>query len=151
MRRHALISFLAALCWTLTSRAADKPVVFNHIVHQRTEVDNLVHEHFDKLYDVVDIDDRQHAYVPPKGIHGFGVPPAPVYFEGRCIRGNVLVLYLITTDGLMASPYVAKSADPRLSELALERMRGRRFKTAQLDGKPISSVAATVIKYSCPA
>lgn len=152
MRNHISISFVAALLsWSVTSRAADKPVVFNHVSHQRTAVDKLVHEHFGKLYEVVDVDDREHAYTPPKGTHGFGAPPPPVYVDGRCIRGNVLVLYVITIEGVVTSPYVAKSANPLLSKFAIARMSERRFQTAQVDGKSVSSVAATQITFSCSA
>src|SRR5262249_48981588 len=126
MRDHIFISFFAVLlCWSIVSAANDKPVVFNHISHQLTELAHLVHKHFDNLYEVVDIDDQQHAYTPPKGIHGFGTPSPPVFFEGRCIRGNVLILHVITLEGLVASPHVAKSTDPLLSKFAIERMNAR--------------------------
>jgi hypothetical protein len=152
MWRHTFISLLATLlCWSVASAGADKPVVVNHISDQRTKIDDLIHKHFGKLYEVVDVSDREHAYVPPKGIYGFGAPPAPVYVEGRCIRGNVLILHVITIEGLVASPYVARFTDPFLSKFAIERMSEKRFRTAQLDGKSVSSIAATRITFRCPA
>jgi len=152
MLHYTSISFVAILlCWSVVSTAADKPRVFNHISGQRTEVDNLVHEYFGNLYDVVDIDDRQHAYVPPRGTHGFGAPPAPVFIGGRCIRGDVLVHYVITIEGLVSSPYVGKSSDPLLSNFAIERVSKRRFRAAQVDGKSVSSIAATRVVFSCPS
>jgi hypothetical protein len=151
MRDHTFISFLAMLlCWSVVLAAPDKPVVFNHISGQRTEIDNLIHQHFGKLYEVVDVDDREHAYTPPKGTQGFGALPPPVYVDGRCIRGNVLVLFVITIEGLVTSPYVAKAGNPLLSKFAIERMSEKRFRTAQVDGKPVSSVASTRITFGCP-
>jgi hypothetical protein len=75
--------------------AADKPVVFNHISGQRTEIDELVHEHFDKMYNVVDFTDREHVYAYPKPASGFG-PPQPVYVDKRCVAGSALLIYVIT-------------------------------------------------------
>ena len=151
MWRRTFISSLATLlCWSAASAGADKPVVFNHIVHQRTEVDDLVHQHFEKLYEVVDIDDREHAYTPPKGIYGFGTPSPPFYSNGHCISGKVLILYVITIEGLVTSAYVATSTDPLLSKFAIERINVRRFRTAQVDGQSVSSVAATQMTFRCP-
>src|SRR5260221_2474682 len=127
MRQHTSASFLAILLsCSVASMAADKPVVFNHISGQRTKADNLIHEHFGTLYEVVDVDDREHVYTPPRGTRGFGALPPPVYVDGRCIRGNVLVVYVITIEGAVASPYAARSTNPLLSKFAIERMSERR-------------------------
>lgn len=148
MSRHIFI--LALLCWVDGLFAADKAVIFNHISGQRTEFDNLAHAHFGKQYRVVDVDDREHTYVRPRSKHGFGRAP-PVYIENKCVRGNVLVLYVIAIDGSVASPYVAKSINPLLSEIAVQSVSVRRFYPAQLNGKSVSTLAASQINFRCPA
>jgi len=150
MRTCTLIAFLMALLWPIAYAAADENVIFNHTSDQHNELDDLVHEHFGKQYTVVDIDDGERGYVKPQGTNGFG-PTPPVYVNNHCIHGNVLVLYVITTGGLVSAPYAAKSSDPLLSDIAVRLMSESRFRPAQVEGKPVSSVAGTWLLFGCSA
>ena len=140
---------LALVVASVSASAGDKPVVFNHVSGQRTEIDEAVHEHFDKVYAVVDFTDQDHTYTYPKASSGFG-PPQPVYVDSRCLSGNVLVAYVITAAGTVTSAYALKSTDPTLAKIAAQRMEVRRFQPAQLDGKPVSTIAATRFAFPCP-
>jgi hypothetical protein len=73
-----LIVVLALAVDSLSTPAANRPLVFNHISGQRTDIDQAVHEHFDKFYEVVDFTDRDHTYAYPRPSRGFG-PTQPVY------------------------------------------------------------------------
>jgi hypothetical protein len=134
---------------SLSASAADKPVVFNHVSGQRTLMDEAVHEHFEKTYAVVDFTDREHTYTYPKPSSGFG-PTQPVYVDNRCLSGNVSVVYVITVAGTVTSAYALKFTDPALAKVAVQRMEARRFQPAQLDGKPVSTIAATQFAFPCP-
>jgi hypothetical protein len=109
-----------------------------------------MHDHFGGLYAVVDVDDRKQSYVGPKGISGFG-PTPPVYDEAQCVPGSVLVVYVITTEGLVTSLYAVRATNSLLSEIAAHKMSERRFQPAQLEGEPISTVAASRFTFKCPA
>ena len=129
--------------------AAERSTVFNLTTSQRTELDDVVHEHFGKLYEVVDVNVRGRIFTNAKGISGFG-PTKPVYVEDRCVRGNVLVLYVIAADGSVASAYAAKSTDRLLSDLAVQSMTERRFQPAQVDGRVVPIVAGSSFIFNCP-
>lgn len=144
------IAVFALLCLSIASDAAERPTVLNPIKGHRAELDLLVHEHLDKLYEVKDIDVTGHVYRNPKGIGGFGAT-APVYVEGHCISGNVVVVYVITLEGSVGSVYAATATDPVLSKVAVQSMAKRRFEPAQLDGKPVSTTAASPFVFRCPA
>lgn len=143
------ITFVALLCGSIASSAAEKPIIFNPFKGHLTESDSLVHEHFDALYEVRDVNVDEHTYRNPKGISGFG-PTAPVYVEGRCVSGNVVVLFVITVEGLVSSAHAAKTTDPVLSKVAVQSMAERQFQPAQLDGKRVSTTAGSRFVFSCP-
>ena len=150
MLRRAFIALLVSLCGSVAWAAADKPVVFIHLSVPRTELDDLAYKYFDRLYNVVAVDDREHAYSFPKGTSGFGPTPA-AYIGNRCVAGKVLTLYVITDMGLVTSAYAVKSTDPALAQIAIRLMSERRFQPAQLDGKPIAVIAASRFMFRCPA
>jgi hypothetical protein len=80
MPRCAVL-LVALLCGSsVATTATDKRVIFNHVSGSHTASDNLVHDHYDKLYTVVDVQDQEHTYTFPKGTSGFG-PIQPVYVQ----------------------------------------------------------------------
>ncbi len=129
---------------------ADKPTVFNHTAGPLTDLDKLVHEHYGKTYNVVDVTDQDHIYVGPKGVSGFG-PPAAAYAHEHCISGRALVLYIVRNTGEVSSPYAVKLSDALLKTAAVQSVSRFRFRPARLDGKPISSVAVSMFTFTCPA
>jgi hypothetical protein len=145
----AVVISLALVVAPVSASAADKPVVFNHVSGQRTEIDEAVHEHFDKIYAVVDFTDQDHTYSYPKGSSRFGAPQA-VYVDNRCLSGSALVVYVITVAGTVTSAYALKFTDPALAKVAVQRMEKGRFQPARLDGKPVSTIAATQFAFPCP-
>jgi len=147
---HQDVVVFGLLCWSWACLAVDKPTVFNLMRDRGTPTDELIHEHFDQLYNVVDINGRERAFKLARGIRGFG-PTKPVYAEGRCSSGNVLVLYVITADGSVASAYPAKSTDRVLSDAAVQSMTQRWFQPAEVDGKAAATLAATRFTFDCPS
>jgi hypothetical protein len=152
LRVSALFGFAVALTLAAASfsvSAADKPTVFNHISGQGTEADRALDEHFESMYSVVDFTDQDHTYVSPKLVAPFGSTD-PLYMDNRCVSGSVLVAYVITTEGTVASGYAFKFADPALAKVAVQRMTRARFQPATLDGKVVSTLAASRISSRCP-
>jgi hypothetical protein len=143
----ALVAFAVAAL----ALAGDKPAVVNFFSTPLTDTDRAIIAHFETLYSVVNIDpaDHAHSYKLPKGIHGFG-PTAPAYVQQRCMSGTVIVSYVITVEGAVKSLFVLKSTAPVLDDVAKQRMSQRLFRPAELDGKPVASVAATQFAFPCP-
>jgi TonB family protein len=142
---------LLAITGCLAGSAGDKPAVVNFTSGPLTDLDQAIIDHFDKFYSVVNIDAaaKGHSYGLPQGLSGFG-PTAPVYVQGHCVAGTALVSYVITADGAVTSAFVLKSTDPSLDAVARQRMEERRFRPAELDGKPTASIAATRFVFPCP-
>jgi hypothetical protein len=125
-------------------------VVYNHVGAKRTPLDDLVHEHFEHLRRVVDVSDKEHIYLYPHGVGARAPTNGSVYYQGQCISGSVLILYVIELDGSVVLPFVARSGHPALSSAALVRVGTLRFRPALVDGKTVATVAATRYRFRCP-
>ena len=147
--RWQLLALVALVFWLTGSSADEKATVFNNVSGGRSEVDEAVHERFGKSYRVVDFTNREHAWIYPKGVSGFGPHPA-VYLEGRCVSGFALVAYVISIDGRVTDTFVVKSTDSFLGSLAIRSMSERRFEAGKLDGRTVPSIAATRVNFRCP-
>jgi len=128
--------------------AADMPMTFNHVSGAPNEFDRLAHEHLGNHYKVVDFTDREHNWTFPRGINP--APHPPVYLDGRCVAGSALVIYVISADGAVSDAFAAKSTSEFLGALAVQSMNSKRFTPGQLDGRAVSSVAATNVRFRCP-
>jgi hypothetical protein len=148
IRRHTL---LVVVFFGACVLAGDKLVVVNFLSTPPTDIDRAIVAHFEKLYSLLNVDatDHQHSYTLPKGIRGFG-PTAPAYIEGHCIAGTVSLSYVITVEGAGTSLFVLKSTDPLLDDGAKQRMSRRVFRAAELDARPVASIAATQFAFQCP-
>ena len=114
---------------------------------QRTQLDDLAHEHYGRSYQVVDIAERERVVFPR---NSGPVSPEPVYVRGRCLEGAVTVLYIIDAGGAVVSPHVAKTDNAILSQPALTEMKGQRFEPAKVDGKAAAMLAVTNLHFKCP-
>jgi TonB family protein len=151
-RRYASpLVMLLAVTGCSAGSAGDKPAVVNFTSGPVTDLDRAIIDHFDKFYSVVNIDAaaKGHSYKLPKGVMGFG-PTTPVYVHGQCVAGTALISYVITADGAVTSVFVLKSTDPSLDDVARQRMGERRFRPAEVDGKPTASIGATRFVFPCP-
>jgi hypothetical protein len=140
-----VLSFLVASVLPATSE-----VVYNHVGAERTPLDNLVHEHFDKLRPVVDVSGGDRSYVEPIPLgprSGSGKAP----MQDPCVEGTILIIYIIERDGSVALPFVAKSTDPALSIPAIARIDNLQFVPAKLDGQAIASAAVSRYRFTCPS
>jgi hypothetical protein len=133
----------------LVVSAAERPVLYNHVSAKRTGLDDFVAKHYANRYRVVEFSDQDHRWTFPKGISGFG-PSSPAYLEGRCISGHALLIYVISLDGRSRDIFVVESTHPHLAALAMRKVDAWKTRPGLLDGKPVSSVAATNIKFDCP-
>lgn len=135
------------LAVSLTPRAAhaglspDKPVVYNHITSAGAPLDQLIHQTFDAEFKVVDFSDLDGAYVPPQP-KGASMPSPPLDEKGIPIEGQVIVFYIVTTEGRVMNPVVIRSSDPRLNARVVEAMVDWTFEPARVKGQVASTTAA---------
>jgi len=139
------ILILCAVLGAATSRAADKPTVYNHVKGEATEIDSLVNAALAPNFTIVDIPDSA-DYVQPKAKAG-SFPRVALTASGEPIGGYVLVAYVITLDGRVANPVVLKSADQRLNSVATKAMEAWRFTPATFKGQSISTTAAQEFNF----
>ena len=151
MRRLAQ-AIATTVAGTLAGSAsgAGMPIVYSHVSGAPGPLDRVVHERLGERYKVVDFTDRDHSWVFPKGVAGFG-PHPPVYVDGRCIAGSALVVFVISAEGAVVDAFPAKSTNDLLADLGVKSMRARRFAPGKLDGHTVASVAASNIHFTCPA
>ena len=128
--------------------AAEQAIVYNHISSTRSPIDEAVHDHFGKRYKVVDVSDKENSWTPPRRV----TPPhnEPVFLEGRCVTGQVLVALVIAVDGSVSDAYAVQKTDDFLGALAIEQARRHRFVPAKLDGRAVPSLAGSNFRYPCP-
>ena len=148
MRSQLCLAAVSLAFCSLLCDAAEMPVIFNHISGQRSQIDELVHQHFGKRYRVIDFNERDHTWVYPRGTWQ-PAPNPPFYVQNRCASGAVLVLYIISADGSVSDPHVVKSTNPLLADAASRRVVERKFRPGQLDGRPVPTVAATDVQFTC--
>ena len=140
---------MACFLFVAQSSYGAESIVYNHVSGASTPLDASVSEHFGKRYKVVAFSDKDHTWVFPKGI-GEHRPPPPTYVENRCVSGQALVAYVISSEGRVTEAYAAKSTSEFLGELAVHLMSERRFSPGQLDGRSVPSLAVTNMRFACP-
>jgi hypothetical protein len=133
-----------------SSNAADTVVVFNHVSGNRTPLDQELRDHFATHYAIIDASDKEHTWTVPMGVGQHGPLPT-VYLNNVCISGQTLVAYVISVDGRVVDAYAVKATTDFLGAVAVHEMSERHFAPAQLDGKPVSSLAVTIFRATCPA
>ncbi len=149
VRPYVALLVIAFMAYHSQSMGAGKPTVFNHTAGPLTDLDKLVHQHYGTTYNVVDVTDDGHTYVGPTGVGGFGTPVS-AYVHDHCISGRALVLYIVKSTGDVSSPYVVRLSDALLERAAVQSVNRFRFRPAQLDGKPVSAAAASMLTFTCP-
>ena len=142
---NVLAILLAAIPFVAS---AVNDVVYNHVAAKRTPLDNTVREQFGRRYNVVEFTDTDHSWIYPRPIAS---PQAsPVYLDNRCIAGHALVVYIISVDGSVSDGFAAQTTNSFLGAVAVELAKQKRFVPGQLDGRVVSSVAASRFRFPCP-
>ena len=120
---------------------ADKPVVYNHITYAGAAMDQLVHQTYDAEFSIIDFSDADGAYAPPHLKTG-SLPRVPFDERGAPVEGQVVVFYIVTSEGRAIKPVVVRSTDERLNQRVIEAMTDWAFDPAQVRGKFASTTAA---------
>ena len=148
-RRAAVMLGTLLSCGVAACTADHKPVLFNHVSEQGPNGGNLVHEHFAKLYRIVDVDDKKQRYTPPTYLAGLE-RPQPVFGQDHCLKESAWLLFVVTTQGAVTSPQSIEASSTLSSKRAIERAEKMRFEPATLDGNPIPAVGDFHFVISCP-
>jgi hypothetical protein len=130
--------------------AQQKPEIYNHLSPGgRTEQDQIIHDALDSHYKIIDFElaeQSMHTYIPPHPIAG-SMPHTPNSADGTPIHGYVMLVYVISLDGTVASPAIVKCTAPQLCDLAIAATHDWRFDVATFDGTKMSTVALQEFKF----
>jgi TonB family protein len=141
---------ISILLWCPAARLfADEPKrpVYNHVTQEGSRLDPLISAAYAGRFEITVIGDAD--YFSPKFIRGhlalFCQSSAGAY-----LTGDVVVAYVITTEGATTDQVVIESTDERLNATALASASEWRFEPAQLRGTAISTVAAQEFHFKQP-
>lgn len=130
--------------------AADaRPVVFQHVLGPRTVRDDQVRAHFAPRYTVISVDERKHAYRGPRPVAAAERAPS-ASTAGSCLTGSALIFYVVSADGTVTSPFAAEFTEAAVAQAAMQRVGQKRYEPAQIDGKPVATVAVAQVVLGCP-
>jgi len=125
--------------------AADKPTIYNRVMAETAELDRQVGVLYSPKFTIVEIRDAK-QYVGPKPIAG-GLPSTALNKSGQQLSGNVLVAYIVTTEGRAIEPLILKTTDERLNNVATKAMDQWRLEPATLNGVAIAALAAQEFNF----
>lgn len=135
------LMLLALLTSSVISSAADKPIIYNRVNKEKSEMlDPLMNAVLAPKFTIVDVRDSK-DFVQPKATEG-RLPRIARTQTGEPLGGEVLIAYVITAEGRVVEPTVIKSADERLNRIAMKATEDWRFAPATLNGVPVASIAA---------
>jgi TonB-like protein len=143
--RH-LLAATALLPAALFGQAPPKPVVYNNMAGDGSvELDRTIRQAFSSTYTIVDTS-RSAGFVEPEATAG-ELPKYVKDTQGQMIAGYVLVVYIVTAEGVVADPVIAKWNDERLCRVALEAMADWRFTPGRLKGVAVATTAAQEFNF----
>jgi len=119
-----------------SATAKSKPTVYIHITSENDPLDKAIENAYAKKITIVEVRNSKEftGSIVRESVH-----PRPVLGEsGQELRGEVLVVIIVTSDGRAIEPVTLKSADKRLNVAALDAVRQWRFMPARLNGSPVS-------------
>ena len=123
--------------WAQTT--PEKPEVYNHIIGNGTEMDQVAHQTYDAEFKVVDFRDYDGAYSPPEEKYA-PRPKTAVDKYGTPITGKVVAFFIITAQGQVVKPVIVASTDPRLNPVVLETLAQWTFEPARVAGREVAVV-----------
>ncbi len=140
--RSISLVIVALIC---ASHAAEKPILYNHVREEVTELDRDITKAYQSNFKVIDI--RSSAeHQAPKLTTG-KTPRVARSSEGKEIGGSVLMAFVITAEGRVAEPVVFRFTDKRLVEIAAAAMADWRFTPGTLNGKAVATAALQEFKF----
>jgi TonB family protein len=127
-------------------RAQDKPIAYNNMEGDGgVALDRQIKDAFGAKYAVVDTRQSE-GYAEPEPVAGH-MPKSPATASGQLLGGYVLVVYIVSAQGLVTDPVVVRSSDPRLTEVALRAMAQWRFRPGTLKGSAVATTAAQEFSF----
>ncbi len=128
---------------------ADSEVVYNHVSGAPlSSVDRISHERLSKRYKMIDFTDQDHSWTFP---HGINFEPVPrVYKDGVCVEGVANIAYVIHADGSVSDAFAFQTSNSFLEAMGVHLAEERHFTPGRLDGHPVSSIAWSRFRFTCP-
>ena len=148
-RLWVLILVLASGAAFACDKSAKEPsvedVVFNNISPQTMELDQELQSKYGCKYPFAIIFSSE-GY-EPMSLVGGSQPPTPTDDAGAPITGEVLIGFVLNTDGTPVDPVVLRSQDERLAKIAAEHVTGLRYKPSQFKSRPVRSLGIQVYQF----
>ena len=141
-----LLLLMAALALPAAMLAQDKPVVYNDMEGDEGAVlDRQIKGAYGAKYTIVDTNPSV-GYSGPNPVAG-EMPKAPTIASGRLLGGYVLIVYIVSAQGLVTDPVVITSSDRRLQDAALAAMAAWRFTPGTIRGSAVATTAAQEFNF----
>jgi len=115
-----------------SATAKSKPTVYIHITRENDPLDKAIENAYAKKITIVEVRNSKEftGSIVRESVH-----PRPVLGEsGQELRGEVLVVIIVTSDGRAIEPVTLKSADKRLNVAALDAVRQWRSRYPKIGG-----------------
>jgi hypothetical protein len=132
-------------CETTPARSVED-VVFNRVTPETAELDQRLQAMYGCKYVFAMLLDSK-GYEPMRLTSG-AMPETPTDAGGNAVTGIVLIGFILDTTGFPSDPVVLKSADERLSEIALSHVVRLRFQPSKLNGKVVRSLGVQVYDFN---
>jgi hypothetical protein len=137
---------LALLPSSALGAAPAKPVVYNNMAGDGSvELDRTIKEAYGSTYTLVDTS-RSAGFVEPVPTAG-ELPAYAKDAHDQMIAGYVFIVYIVTAEGVVADPVIAKGTDERLCRAALSAMGDWRFIPGKLKGVAVATTAAQEFNF----
>jgi hypothetical protein len=137
---------LALLPACALGAAPAKPVVYNNMAGDGSvELDRTIKEAYGSTYTLVDTS-RSAGFVEPVPTAG-ELPAYAKDAHDQMIAGYVFIVYIVTAEGVVADPVIAKGTDERLCRAALSAMGDWRFIPGKLKGVAVATTAAQEFNF----
>jgi hypothetical protein len=145
LTRH-LLALFALLPASALGEAPAKPVIYNNMAGDGSvDLDRTIKQAYGSTYTVVDTSPSA-GFVEPVATAG-DLPKFVKDRQGQLIAGYVLVVYIVTADGEVSDPVIAKWNDERLCRVALTAMGDWKFKPGRLKGAAVATTAAQEFNF----
>jgi hypothetical protein len=149
MRPLALLLMMALSSEVLACGKETKPpvndVVFDLIEPESAELDNQLRAMYECKYAFA-------MLLSPKGYERMhrisgAMPETPAGADGKPIAGIVLVGFILEADGTPSDPVILKSADERLSKIALGHVTTLKYQPSKFNGKVVRALGVQVYEF----
>jgi hypothetical protein len=149
VKRSVLLAAVGAVILMPIASRAELEILYNHVsAGPKSDEDRVIEERLSKRYKLIDFTDKDHSWKFP---HGINFEPVPrVYKNGVCVEGATSIIYVIHADGTVSDAFAFRPSDSFVDAMGVHLAEERRFTPGRLDDHPVSSIAWSRFRFTCP-